>query len=142
MRHRKKTFKINRTSSHRRCLVANLLKNLILNGRLETTLVKAKELKRHADKLITLAKKDTLSTKRSAIAKLMIRYNKLNSKESRQAKGGDLSVYNSDRKIIGKLFNELGPRFTSRPGGYTRIIRHRARVGDNASMCIIEYLPE
>lgn len=70
----------------------------------------------------------------------MIRYNKLTSKEARQAKGGDLSVYNVDRKVINKLFDELGSRFVSRNGGYTRILKMQNRVGDNARKCIIEFL--
>jgi large subunit ribosomal protein L17 len=140
MRHAKRTFKVGRNSSHRRALIANLLKSLIEHGRIETTVTKAKELKRHADKIITLAKKDTLATRRLAIAKLMISYNPLTPKESRQAKAGDTSSYNTDRKVIGVLFNELGKRFMERQGGYTRVIRGDFRRGDNAPKCYIEFL--
>jgi large subunit ribosomal protein L17 len=142
MRHRKSTFKVGRDSGHRRCLIANMLKSLILNGRIETTITKAKELRRHADKMVTLAKKDTLASRRNAIAKLMVSFNPLTSKEARAVKkDNDTSAYNGDRLVIGKLF-ELGQRFSTRPGGYTRIIRLPARVGDSSQMCLIEYLSE
>lgn len=142
MRHRKSTFKVGRDSAHRRCLVANMLKSLILHGRIETSVTKAKELRRHADKMITLAKKDTLASRRIAIAKLMVRFNPLTPKEQRAVKNdNDTSSYNGDRLVIGKLF-ELGERFGKRPGGYTRIIKKPARVGDSASMCYIEYLAD
>lgn len=142
MRHLKNTFKVGRTSSHRRCMIANMLKSLIEHGRIETTIVKAKELRKHADKMITLAKKNTLASRRAAIAELMISYNPLTPKEARQAKAGDTSVYNTDRKVINKLFGELSTRFASRQGGYTRIIPYKARVSDGADVCIIEYLPQ
>src|SRR5271168_3913566 len=109
MRHEKDTFKIGRKSGHRRCMMANMLKALIEHGRIETTERKAKELRRHADKMITLAKKNTLASRRRAVAELMIRYNSLTSKEARAAKAGDKTAYNADRTIIGKLFSELGP---------------------------------
>lgn len=140
MRHRKHTFKIGRTASHRRCLIANMLKSLIEHGRIETTITKAKELRRHADHLVTLAKKNTLASRRQAIAELMITFNTLTTKEARAAKAGDLSSYNTDRQVINKLFGELGVRFVSRNGGYTRIIKKDFRIGDNAPTCIIEYL--
>jgi ribosomal protein L17 len=140
MRHGKKTFKIGRTASHRRCMIANMLKALIEHGRIETTVVKAKELRRHADKMITLAKKNTLASKRQASARMMISYNPLTSKEARAAKKGDTSAYNTDRRIIGTLFGELSQRFASRNGGYTRIIKKENRVGDAAPICIIEYI--
>lgn len=142
MRHCKHTFKIGRTASHRRCLIANMLKSLIEHGRIETTERKAKELRRHADHMVTLAKKNTLASRRKAVAELMISYNALSSKEARAAKSGDKSSHNGDRKVIGKLFSELGPRFISRNGGYTRIIKKDFRVGDNAPICYIEYLAE
>ncbi|MBA2728098.1 MAG: 50S ribosomal protein L17 [Parachlamydiaceae bacterium] len=140
MRHRKDTCKLNRTTSHRRCMFANMLKSLIDLGRIETTVPKAKALRRYADKMITLAKKNTLAARRDAIAQLMIRYNTLTSKEDRAARAGDTSSYNTDRRVIDKLFDTLGVRFTDRNGGYTRIIKSRNRVGDNAQTCIIEYL--
>jgi large subunit ribosomal protein L17 len=140
MRHAKRSFKVGRTTSHRRCLIANLLKSLIEHGRIETTVVKAKELRRHADKMITLAKKNTLATKRLAKGRLMLSYNPLTPKEAKAAKGGDLSAYNTDRKILGKLFVELGQRYNERNGGYTRIIRLDTQKGDNAQKCLIEFV--
>lgn len=140
MRHRKNTCKLNRTSSHRRALFANMLKSLIEHGRIETTVPKAKFLKRGADKMVTLAKENTLHSKRRAIAELQIRYNTLTPKEARLAKAGDTRAYNTDRQVIDKLFGEIGPRFKDREGGYTRILRLGQRQGDNASICLIEYL--
>lgn len=142
MRHRKNTFKIGRTGSHNRCMIANMLKSLIEQERIVTTLRKGKELKRHADRMITLAKKNTLASRREAIAELMVRFNALTSKEARLAKQGDTSVYNTDRKVISKLFNILGPRFGNRQGGYTRLVKGNNRIGDNAQTCIVEYLSE
>ena len=140
MRHQKRTVKLNRNSSHRRCMFANMLKSLVEHGRIETTVPKAKALRSYADRLITLAKKNTLATRRDAIAKLMISYNTLSPKEMKEVKKGDTSSYNADRKIIGKLLNELSQRYISRNGGYTRIIRKENRMGDSASLCIIEYV--
>lgn len=140
MRHGKRTFKVGRNGSHRRSLIANLLKSLVINGKIVTTVTKAKELKRHADKLVTLAKKGDLSSIRSAKAKLMVRYNKLTPKEARDAKNGDTSAYNDDRKVIRALYETITPRFKERQGGYTRITRLENRVGDNAPTCVIEYL--
>lgn len=142
MRHLKKTCKLNRTSSHRRCMFANMLKSLIDCGRIETTLAKAKALKPQADRMVTLAKKNTLASRRQAIGQMMIQFNSLSEKEKRLARSGDFSAYNTDRRVIDKLFDELGTRFASRNGGYTRIIKSRNRVGDNAQTCILEYLSE
>ena len=144
MRHRKHTFKIGRTGSHNRCLLANMLKSLVEHERIETTVTKAKELRRHADRLITLAKKNTLAARRQAIANLMIRFNTLTPKEARDLKNNpeDTSACNGDRKVIGKLFTDLAGRFATRAGGYTRIIKKGQRVGDNASTCYIEYLEQ
>ncbi len=142
MRHRKNTFKVGRTGSHRRCMLANMLKSLILEERITTTTTKAKELKRHADKMITLAKKNTLASRRIAIAKLMIRFNALGSKEARQAKEGKTLAYNGDRLVIEKLFATLGPRFGSRQGGYTRVMKSARRLGDNAETSVIEFISE
>jgi large subunit ribosomal protein L17 len=122
-------------------MFANMLKSLVASEKIVTTVPKAKELKRFADQLITIAKKNTLAARREAIGWLMIRYNSLTPKEARLAKNGDKSAYNNDRLVIEKLFGVLGPRFESRQGGYTRILRlpeHRA--GDNAQECIIQYL--
>jgi large subunit ribosomal protein L17 len=140
MRHAKRTFKVGRTGSHRRSMIANMLKSLIENERIETTIVKAKELRRHAEKMITLAKKNTLASKRKAIADLKVSYNPITSKEARQVKGGDKSPYSRDRIVIGKLFGELKDRYAARNGGYTRIIRTNWQIGDNAPKCVIEYL--
>lgn len=142
MRHLNHRGKLSRTSSHRRCLVANMLKTLIANERVQTTVAKAKVLKQFADKMITLAKKNTLASRRSAIAEMMITYNPLTPKERRAVKGGDTSAYNTDRQVIDKLFGELGVRFANRQGGYTRVIKTTNRVGDNAPQCFIEYLSE
>ncbi|WP_213358091.1 50S ribosomal protein L17 [Chlamydiifrater phoenicopteri] len=140
MQHASKKFRVGRTSSHNRCMIANMLKSLIDLERIETTLPKAKELRRHADKMITLAKKNTLAGVRLASARLMVRYNKLSPKEARRAKAGDTSCYNADRRVINKLFKDLGVRFSNRQGGYTRILKLQNRVGDNAQKCIIEFL--
>jgi large subunit ribosomal protein L17 len=140
MRHLKNRRKLNRTTSHRRCLMANMLKSLIMNERIETTLPKAKFIRSYADRMITLAKKNSLATRRRAISQMMIRFNTLTPKEARAVKDGDLSAYNEDRLVIDKLFGELGPRFATREGGYTRITKSQRRVGDNAQTCIIEYL--
>lgn len=141
MRHANVRSRLNRTTAHRRCLMANMLKSLIDNERIETTVPKAKQLRRYADKIITLAKKNTLATRRQAQAALMIRYNTLTPKEARAAKQGDYSSYNIDRRVVEKLFVELGPRFLTRQGGYTRIVRLPYRqVGDNTQKCILEYL--
>lgn len=121
-------------------MFANMLKALVTHGSVTTTVEKAKELRRHADRLITLAKRGDLTSQRTAKARLMVRYNALNAKEARQAKAGDTSAYNDDRRVIGTLFSELGPRFATRQGGYTRITRTGRRRGDNAQMCVLEFL--
>lgn len=142
MRHLNKSVKLGRNSSHRRCLFANMAKALISHGKITTTVTKAKELRRYADKMVTLAKKGTLEARREAIADLMIQFNSLSAKEARAAKDGDTSAYNDDRLVIGQLFDVLGKRFATRNGGYTRIIKGARRVGDNAQVCTIEYLSE
>ena len=142
MRHGKHTFKIGRTGSHRRNMLANMLKSLVEHERIETTVVKAKELRRHADRIITLAKKNTLASKRQVISKLMVTFNPLTTKEARVAKGGKTQPYNEDRKVVEKLFGPLAQRFAERNGGFTRIIRKDQRVGDNAPSCFIEYLAD
>lgn len=140
MRHGKHTFKVGRTGSHRRAMLSNMMKSLIENERIVTTVPKAKELRRHAEKMITLAKKNTLASKRNAIATLKVAFNPLSSKEARDVKAGDRDSFNRDRFVINKLFGELRERFSARNGGYTRIIRKGIRIGDNASTCYIEYL--
>lgn len=142
MRHRKDTLKLGRTSAHQRALFANMLKSLIINERLVTTVAKGKHLKRYADKMITLAKKGTLASKRDASAELMIVYNTFTSKEARLAKEKQDLFYNDDRTVIKKLFETLAPRFASRAGGYTRLIKGNRRVGDGAETCLIEYLAD
>ncbi len=140
MRHGKHTFKVGRTGSHRRCMIANMLKSLIENGRISTTVVKAKELRRHADKMITLAKKNTLASRRNAVAALKIEFNPLSNKDAREVKAGKKESFSRDRIVIGKLFGELRERFQTRNGGYTRIIRGADRIGDSAPTCLIEYV--
>ncbi len=140
MRHGKNRFKVGRTGSHRRAMMANMLKSLIEHGRVKTTLVKAKELRRHADRMITLAKGNNLAARRAVIAELKIVYNTLTPKEARDVKKGDTSAYNRDRQIINKLFGELRERYTARTGGYTRLIPAGDRVGDNARTAYLEYL--
>ncbi len=141
MRHLKARGKLSRTSSHRRCLFANMLKSLIEHGRIETTLAKAKILRSYADRMVTLAKKNTLASRRNAIAELMIRFNTLTPEQLRAAKKGETTGQNGDRQVIKILFEDLGPRFSTRPGGYTRIIKTGQRVGDGGQKCVIEYLP-
>lgn len=124
-------------------MFANMLKSLVENERIVTTVPKAKELRRFADQLITLAKKNSLASRREAIGWLMIRYNKLTPKEARDARGGNTHAYNNDRKVIEKLFDVLGPRFERRQGGYTRILKlPERRVGDNTQECMIQYLED
>lgn len=142
MRHLNNTIKLNRTSSHRKAMFANQLKALIEHGRIETTVAKAKILKRYADKMVTLAKTNTLASRRKAIAELQVRFNSLTTKEARKAKAGDTSAYNTDRQVIEELFGTIGPRFQNRQGGYTRVLRLGRRQGDNAEMALIEYLSE
>ncbi|HSX25803.1 MAG TPA: 50S ribosomal protein L17 [Chlamydiales bacterium] len=141
MRHGKHTFKVGRTGSHRSCMLSNMLKSLIENERITTTVVKAKELRRRADRMITLAKKNTLASKRHAISELKIAFNRLTTKEARKAKtAGGQDAHPRDRLVINKLFGELKDRFAGRNGGYTRIIRKADRIGDSAPTCYIEYL--
>lgn len=142
MRHKKDTCKLGRTTSHRRGMFANMLKSLITEERITTTVAKAKALRRYADKMVTLAKKNTLASRRRAIAELMIRFNTLTAKDERAARQGNTSSYNTDRGVVQKLFGDLGTRFADREGGYTRIVKGKRRVGDNAQTCIIEYLQD
>ena len=120
-------------------MMRNMAKSFILNQKIETTVPKAKALREVIEPLITLAKEDNLTNRRRAIQLLSIRYNKLDSREARRAKEGDLSAYNGDRLVLNELFGKIGPKFKERPGGYTRIIRTtNGRVGDSAACCIIE----
>lgn len=114
MRHRHSHRKLNRTSSHRQALLRNLSNALLEHEVITTTLPKAKELRRVVEPLITLGKKPTLANRRLAFSRTR------------------------NRAIVGKLFNELGPRFMNRPGGYVRILKYGFRVGDNAPMALVE----
>lgn len=117
MRHRKYTFKIGRTSEHRRSLLANATCSLFKSGRITTTVQKAKEIRRVAEKMITLARVGTLHARRQAIAAL------------RQP------------DPVAELFSKIAPQYEGRAGGYTRIMRLGQRVGDAAEMCILELIP-
>ena len=114
MRHRKAGRKLNRTSTHRRALLASLANALIKHEQIATTLPKAKELRRVADRLITLAKRGDLHARRQAFARIR------------------------DNAMVSKLFDTLGPRYAERPGGYTRVMKAGFRYGDSAPMALIE----
>jgi large subunit ribosomal protein L17 len=114
MRHRHGLRKLNRTSEHRAAMLRNMCVSLLRHEAIKTTVPKAKELRRVVEPLITLGKEPTLANRRLAFARLR------------------------DREIVTKLFNELGPRFQTRPGGYTRILKMGFRVGDNAPMAYVE----
>jgi large subunit ribosomal protein L17 len=114
MRHRLANRKLNRTSSHRAALLRNLTNALLRHEVIKTTLPKAKELRRVAEPMITLGKKPSLANRRLAFDRLR------------------------DREMVVKLFDELGPRFSSRNGGYLRILKYGFRDGDNAPMALIE----
>ena len=114
MRHRHGLRKLNKTSSHRLAMLRNMTNSLFLHEVIKTTLPKAKELRRVAEPLITLAKEETLANKRLAFDRLR------------------------DREIVVKLFAELGPRYKERKGGYLRILKFGFRQGDNAPMALVE----
>ena len=113
MRHKVASFKIGRSGAHRRAMLANMACSLFTSGRIETTVVKAKELRRFAERLITIAKKGDLHRRRIAAARL------------------------GDKRIVKKLFEEIAPSFAGRNGGYTRILKLGQRRGDAAETCII-----
>lgn len=115
MRHRLSGRQLNRNSSHRKAMFRNMTASLVEHELIKTTLPKAKELRRFAEPLITLAKNDSVANRRLAFARL----------------GGD-------KVAVGKLFSELGPRFQGRPGGYIRILKCGMRAGDNAPMAYVE----
>ena len=123
-------------------MFANMLKSLITHGRIKTTVPKAKALRRYADRMITLAKKNTLASRRQAIAELMIRFNPLTPKENEKRKRAKPILSMMIAWPLRSLFDELGPRFAERKGGYTRIIKQGYRVGDNAQTCVVEYLAD
>ena len=114
MRHMKSGRKFNRTSSHRQAMFRNMSASLIKHELIRTTLPKAKELRRVAEPLITLGKKDGVANRRLAFSRLR------------------------DKEAVGKLFSEIGPRYSERPGGYLRIIKCGFRDGDNAPMAYVE----
>jgi len=116
MRHRKSGRKLNRNSSHRQAMFRNMATSLVEHESIRTTLPKAKELRRVVEPLITMSKEDNVSKRRLAFARLR------------------------DKAAVGKLFSDLGPRFSGRPGGYTRIMKCGMRPGDNAPMAIIEFV--
>jgi large subunit ribosomal protein L17 len=114
MRHRKHTVKLSRTSSHRKAMFRNMVTSLLAQERIETTVAKAKEARRFADRMVTLAKRGTLHARRQALAYVM------------------------DEEVVAKLFSVLGPRYADRNGGYTRVIRTGFRQGDGADLAILE----
>ncbi|BFM10350.1 50S ribosomal protein L17 [Simiduia litorea] len=114
MRHRKSGRQLNRNSSHRKAMFKNMAISLVEHELIKTTLPKAKELRRVVEPLITLSKTDSVANRRLAFSRL-----------------------NND-KAVGKLFNELGPRFEGRPGGYVRILKCGLRTGDKAPMAYVE----
>jgi|TARA_B110000967_G_scaffold112915_1_gene115528 large subunit ribosomal protein L17 len=114
MRHRNSGRKLNRNSSHRKAMFKNMAVSLMEHEVIRTTLPKAKELRGVVEPLITLGKTDTLANRRLAFARL------------------------DDREAVTKLFNDIGPRSTSRPGGYIRILKTGLRAGDKAPMAIVE----
>ncbi len=118
MRHRQKGRQLSRTSQHRRAMLRNMVTSLFQHDGIETTVAKAKELRPFAERLITLARRGDLHARRQ------------------------VERHIRDRGVSGKLFGELGPRFASRPGGYTRIVKLVHRVGDGAEMARIELLGE
>jgi large subunit ribosomal protein L17 len=116
MRHRNTGRQLSRNSSHRRAMLRNMAVSLLRHEAIKTTVPKAKELRRVAEPLITMAKTDGVARRRLAFARLR------------------------DRDAVTKLFNELGPRFKDRPGGYLRILKMGNRPGDNAPMAFVELL--
>lgn len=116
MRHRLGLRKLNRTSSHRLAMLRNMTVSLLRHEAIKTTLPKAKELRRVAEPILTLGKNPSLANRRLAFARLR------------------------DREIVTKLFDELGPRYATRNGGYSRILKFGFRKGDNAPMALIELM--
>ncbi len=114
MRHRQSGRKLNRNSSSRKAMFRNMTASLMRHELIKTTLPKAKELRRVAEPLITMAKKDNVANRRLAFSRIR------------------------DRDVVTKLFNELGPRYEARPGGYLRILKCGFRAGDNAPMAYVE----
>jgi len=115
MRHLKDGRKLNRTAAHRKALMRNLLKALLVREQIRTTDAKAKELRRHADRMVTLGKRGTLHARRLAY------------------------VYLGSRRLVKRLFDDVAPRFQGRAGGYTRVLKLGPRRGDAAPLSIIEF---
>src|SRR5262245_8488049 len=135
MRHRKAGRKLGRNASHRLALMRNLAMALFRHERIITTLEKAKEVRPFAERLITLAKRGTLHARRLARARL-------GPSADAEVKPGDDDDADH-RTILKKLFDDLGPRFAERPGGYTRVIkRHERRLGDGGKTAFLELLKE
>ena len=118
MRHGHGLRKLNRTSSHRLAMLRNMMNSLLTHETIKTTVPKAKELRRVVEPMITLAKIATVANRRLAFNRLR------------------------DRDVVVKLFNELGPRFANRPGGYTRILKMGFRDGDNAPMALVQLVDQ
>lgn len=118
MRHRKVSRRLVSTTEHRIALMRNQVRDLFKHGRITTTLAKAKELRRYAEKMITLAKKGDLASRRRALA------------------------FIQDKEIVRKLFSEIREKYLDRPGGYTRIVRLGQRRGDAAPLVIVELVEE
>ena len=114
MRHRKKGRQLSRTRSHRKATLRNLATSLFRHERIETTTAKAKELRPFTERLITLARRGDVHARRLAATKIQ------------------------DREVLGKLFDEIAPRYIERPGGYTRVLKLGNRKGDAAEMSLIE----
>lgn len=132
MRHRKAGRKLGRNATQRLALFRNLSRELIQHERIITTVPKAKELRPFIEKLVTLAKKGTLHARRQAISRLG---------PMAEAFVYDKQGESTGRTVVQKLFDEFGPRFADRPGGYTRVVkRHERRLGDAGFTAIIEFL--
>jgi len=114
VRHRKKGRQLSRTRSHRKATLRNLATSLFLHERIETTTAKAKELRPYAERLITLARRGDVHARRLAAMKIQ------------------------DREVLGKLFDDIAPRYMERPGGYTRVLKVGSRKGDAAEISLIE----
>ena len=114
MRHGKKVAKLGRTASHRKAMLSNMMTSLFANETITTTQIRAKELKRSAEKMITFAKRGDLHARRQVLRVI------------------------ADKQVVAKLFDEIGPRYKSRNGGYTRVVKMGPRRGDGAFMSIIE----
>lgn len=116
MRHRKSGRQLNRNSSHRKAMFSNMASSLVRHEVIKTTVPKAKELRRVIEPLITLSKVDSVANRRLAMTRT------------------------GDKEVVGKLFNELGPRYEARPGGYIRILKCGFRTGDKAPMAYVEFV--